>query len=58
MFEVSINEALEFFESVKSNMKGEEDLLMKYRLHMFAPMQLLKLIEMKNEQVKQQKDPV
>ena len=50
MFEVSINEALEYFEDVKESFKDDEDLIMKYRLHMFAPVQLLKLIELKNEE--------
>lgn len=50
MFEVSINEAIEYFESIKENFVGEEEILMKYRLHMFAPVQLMNLIAMKNEE--------
>jgi hypothetical protein len=51
MFEVSLSEGIDYFTSIATRIDDDDaEQLLKYRLHMFVPMQLSKLLELKDEE--------
>lgn len=48
LLEVSVSEALDYFELLKRELEDDE-FLDNYRLHLFVPLQLMKLMEMRDD---------